>query len=78
VSTKEFAKLFVKASQKILKYTPKITFKKHKDLNYLKDNPNRRCPNLKKSLRLLKYNPKISAYNGILKYLKFLKYENKY
>ena len=78
LSTKEFAKLFVKASQKILEYTPKITFKKHKDLNYLKDNPNRRCPDLKKSLRLLKYNPKISAYNGILKYLKFLKYENKY
>lgn len=75
LSIKEFANLFQKASEKILNFKPKIIFKKHKDVNYLKDNPNRRCPDLSKSREKLNYYPKVKTYAGIEKYLKFLKYE---
>ena len=78
ISIKQFANLFKKASKKILKFNPNIIYKKHKDTNYLEDNPNRRCPNLLKSKIKLKYAPKIKLYKGIEKYLNFLKYESKY
>jgi UDP-glucuronate decarboxylase len=76
LTIKEFAILFKKASKKILNFNPKILFKKSKDINYLKDNPNRRCPDLSNSKIKINYKPKIKTFIGIQKYLKFLKYEN--
>lgn len=76
LSIKEFATLFKKASKKVLKFDPKIVFKKHRDTNYLKDNPNRRCPNLEKSKQKINYKPKIKTYDGILNYLEYLKNED--
>ena len=78
LTIKKFAYLYQKASQEILNYKPNILFRKHKDINYLKDNPNRRCPDLKKSKKMLQYLPKINTYKGIIRYLKFLNYEHKY
>ena len=76
ITIKRFAELYQGASMKIFNFKPKIIFKKHKDSNYLKDNPNRRCPDLTKAKKIIKYKPKINTYLGIIKYLKFLKYEN--
>ena len=76
LTIKEFAILFKKASKKILNFNPKILFKKSKDINYLTDNPNRRCPDLSKSKIKINYSPKIKTFIGIKKYLKYLKYEN--
>ena len=76
LTIKEFAILFKKASKKILDFNPKILFKKSKDKHYLKDNPNRRCPDLSKSRIKINYSPKIKTFIGIQKYLRFLKYEN--
>ena len=69
LTIKKFAYLYQKASQEILNYKPNILFRKHKDINYLKDNPNRRCPDLKKSKKMLQYLPKINTYKGIIRYL---------
>ena len=44
-----------------------------KDNDYLVDNPNRRCPNITKAKKLLGYNPKIDPYEGVRRYLLFLK-----
>jgi len=76
MTIKEFTFLFKKASKKILGFDPKIIFKTNKDKDYLKDNPNRRCPDLSKSKLKIYYNPKIKTFTGIQKYLRFLKYEN--
>lgn len=78
ITIKEFALLFQKAALKVFKFKPKIIFKIHKDKNYLKDNPNRRCPDLKKAKKLINYKPKVSTMSGIIRYLKFLKNENEY
>ena len=67
-----FAKLFQKIGKKYLYYKSKIIFKKNKDKNYLTDNPDRRCPNIKKARVLLNYKPKINIEEGIKRYLFFL------
>ena len=40
------------------------------------DNPNRRCPDISKARKKLKYNPKVNVQEGVERYLKFLKEEN--
>ena len=78
ISVKKFTQYFSLSSKKILGFDPKIFFKKNKDKNYLADNPDRRCPNLKKAKNLIYYSCKVNTLKGIEKYLRFLKYENKY
>jgi len=78
ITVKKFAETFRDGSKKILKHDPKIKFKLSKDRYYLTDNPERRCPDLSKSKKLLGYNCKVNIKQGIENYLNFLKYENKY
>ena len=78
ISVKKFAEYFRDGSKKILNHLPKIKFKLSKDKNYLTDNPDRRCPDLSKSKKLLGYSCKVNTKQGIENYIKFLNYENKY
>ncbi len=68
----ELAKIYKNKSEKLFKYSPKIIFKKSKDLDYLKNNPSRRKPNIDKARKLLYFKPRVSTPNGVEKYLKFL------
>ena len=78
ITVKKFAETFREGSKKILNHDPKIKFKLSNDRYYLTDNPDRRCPDLSKSKKLLGYYCKVNIKQGIENYLKFLKYENKY
>ena len=78
ISVKKFAKYFSESTKKILNYRPKIIFKLNADADYLTDNPERRCPELSKTKKLLKYSCKVNTKKGIENYLRFLNYENKY
>ncbi len=73
ISVFEFAKIFVENAKLIFGYSPNVLFEKSKDLNYLIDNPYRRCPNISKARNLLGYNPQIDPYEGVKRYLLFLK-----
>ncbi len=44
----------------------------NKDPNYLKDNPNRRQPDINKAKKLLNFNPTIDLKKGVSSYLDFL------
>jgi dTDP-glucose 4,6-dehydratase/UDP-glucuronate decarboxylase len=44
-----------------------ILFKKSDDLNYLVDNPSRRCPNIEKARSRLGFAPKISLKDGLIR-----------
>ncbi len=74
ISVSTLANLYSLVGKKHFKYSSKIKFKKNKDKDYLVDNPNRRCPNISKARKLLKFSPKIKTSNGIERYLLFLKY----
>tara|TARA_B110000027_G_C16095945_1_gene290797 strand:+ start:388 stop:1530 length:1143 start_codon:yes stop_codon:yes gene_type:complete len=69
ISTIKLAKLVAKISKKILGYTGKVIFKKSDDINYLKDNPQRRCPDMTKAKKELKFSSKIKLEKGLSKLL---------
>lgn len=73
ISVLEFSKIFIEKGRQIFNYKKDLVFKKSNDKNYLKNNPNRRCPNIKKANEKLKYHPRIDPAQGIEKYLNFLK-----
>ena len=74
ISVNKLAQIFMHYGKINFKYKGKIIFKKNKDKEYLADNPNRRCPVIKKAKIKLGYAPKISVEEGVDRYLKFLSY----
>jgi len=73
----KLAKIYRNISEKIFNFKPKIVYKINKDINYLKDSPTRRCPDLSNASKIIKYKAKISIYEGVKRYLEFLKNEKK-
>ncbi len=67
-------------ARKIAKTTgnqTQIEFAISHDKNYLKDNPNRRCPNIKKATDMLGYIPKVSLDDGLHKTYEYYRMSNK-
>ena len=73
LSVLDFANIFIKQAESLFNFSPKVIFRVSKDNDYLVDNPNRRCPNITKAKKLLGYNPTIKPYEGVRRYLIFLK-----
>ena len=63
ISILELANLIAKVSGK----NPEIKYQRSIDNNYLKDNPNRRCPDITKASKLLSFNAKTNLYKGLQK-----------
>tara|TARA_B100001093_G_C26820501_1_gene1011684 strand:+ start:1194 stop:2249 length:1056 start_codon:yes stop_codon:yes gene_type:complete len=61
----------------LLNLPNKVIFKKNTDSHYLTDNPQRRCPDLEKSKKLLDYNPMISLDEGLIRMFEYYKSEFK-
>ena len=76
ISVAEFAALFIKNAKKVYDYSGEVVFEISSDQEYMKDNPNRRCPNIDKAKEILDYHPSIYVDEGIGRYLKFLKINN--
>ena len=74
---KDFAELFKMLGSKIFNYDGKVIFDKSSDPDYMTDNPNRRCPSIEKARQILGFNPSIYVEEGVERYLKFLKNNNK-
>tara|TARA_B100000900_G_scaffold415869_1_gene447611 strand:+ start:1907 stop:3007 length:1101 start_codon:yes stop_codon:yes gene_type:complete len=69
ITVKELARRVLKLARKLLGYKGKIILKRNRDKNYLVDNPQRRCPNINKAKKELKFNPKIKLEKGLYKLL---------
>ena len=67
----ELSKIFKRTARLVLKKNIKLIIKTNNKI--LKDVPVRRCPDIKKSKKLLNFEPKIGLNKGILKYIKHLK-----
>ncbi len=48
-----------------------VVYSKSNEIDYLTDNPQRRCPNLSKAKTLLSYDPKVGLENGLRRTLKW-------
>lgn len=71
-SISSIVKLFLNIS----KLKVKVMFKKSKDVNYTKDNPQSRCPDIFKIGKTLNWKPKTSVKEGIRKTLTYYKILN--
>jgi UDP-glucuronate decarboxylase len=73
ISVKELAEIYEEVGKNLFDFSGDIILRKSEDKEYLIDNPNRRCPDITKAKMLLGYNPTIDIYEGIKRYLMFLK-----
>ena len=71
ISVNNLAKLIIK----LFKNNKKILFKINSDINYLKDNPKRRCPDILKAKKDLSFKPTVKLSDGLKKTYEFYKFE---
>jgi UDP-glucuronate decarboxylase len=72
ISMRELAEAYAKAASEEYGYKGSVVYAKSGDADYLTDNPQRRCPDMKKSRELLGYEPGIYIEEGIKRYLRFI------
>ena len=72
ISVFQLAKYYQRIGSDKFNYKGKIIKQISNDPQYLKDNPNRRKPNIQKARQLLNYNPQVDVYKGIERYLDFI------
>ncbi|MBR1486512.1 MAG: NAD-dependent epimerase/dehydratase family protein [Synergistaceae bacterium] len=73
ISIKRLAEIYAEAGKEIFNYTGSVNFAVSDDKEYLKNNPNRRCPVIDKARRLLGYDPKVSVEEGVRYFLEYIK-----
>lgn len=72
ISVSQFAALFREAGSEVSGYGGEIRLAVSRDADYLKNNPNRRCPSVQKARQKLGYCPAILPQEGIRRYLMYL------
>lgn len=73
ISIYTLAQFYQRAGQEIFGYKGELKFETSKDINYLKDNPNRRCPDITKARNLLGYNPLVHVEDGVRYFLEYVR-----
>jgi UDP-glucuronate decarboxylase len=74
IKVRELGELYRRAGREIFGYGGEVRYEKSSDAEYLTDNPNRRCPDIRKARMILNYAPKIYVDEGVRRYLEFLKF----
>ena len=65
ISIGDLAEMFVDTARDLFDYKGKVVRQISSDLDYLVDNPTRRCPMIAKARNELGYNPSISLLEGL-------------
>lgn len=69
----QLALLFQRIGTEHFGYTGKIRYEISKDKDYLVHDPQRRCPDLTKAMKLLHFHPGIQPEEGVYRYLEYLR-----
>ncbi|WP_410895993.1 NAD-dependent epimerase/dehydratase family protein [Neobacillus sp. 204] len=75
ISIKELAQIYKDVGSANFGFNQSIEFKESEEKSYLTHNPLRRCPDISKARKFLKYSPAISIVEGVDRFLTFLKEE---
>lgn len=75
ITVYQLAEIYRQVGREVLGYTGEIVFRQHADKHYNTDNPQRRCPDLRRIQAALGYAPAVSVHAGVERYLRFLKEE---
>ena len=73
ISVINFAERIIKHSNFLWGYKGKLSFESSNDLEYLTDNPSRRCPDITRARNELSYKPKVDLDSGIIRSLEWYK-----
>lgn len=73
ISIRRLAEIYTEAGKEIFSYNGKARFAVSEDAEYLRNNPNRRCPVIDKARRLLGYNPQVDVEQGVRYFLEYVK-----
>lgn len=73
ITISKLAEIYKKVGEEIFDYKGNIVYNVSEDKDYLTNNPQRRCPSVKKANELLGYNPEIYVEEGVRRFLKFIK-----
>lgn len=73
ISIRRLAEIYTEAGKEIFGYTGKANFAVSEDTEYLRNNPNRRCPVIDKARRLLGYEPQVDVEQGVRYFLAYVK-----
>jgi len=73
ISIRELAEIYKKAGIENFGYKGTTQFSEAEDKAYLENNPNRRCPNIEKARKLLRYNPQVVVQDGVRYFLEYIK-----
>ncbi|WGR97906.1 NAD-dependent epimerase/dehydratase family protein [Bradyrhizobium sp. ISRA443] len=75
ISVHGLAEIYQQAALDLFGLRSTVVFERSSDAEYLVDNPNRRCPVIKKARDILGYAPKVLVNEGVRRYLSFLRDE---
>lgn len=73
ISIRQLAEIYIQAGKEIFNYSGKAEFGVSSDAEYLKNNPNRRCPVIDKARNLLGYAPQVTVEQGVKYFLEYIK-----
>ena len=77
ISIIELAQIYKDAGKEIFGYKGAVRYEESKDPQYLTNNPQRRCPNIRKAREILKYDPTISVHDGVRRFMRYIKESQK-
>lgn len=73
ISIKRLAEIYCEAGKEVFGYKGCAKFGVSDDKEYLKNNPNRRCPVIDKARKMLGYNPQVDVEQGVRYFLEYIK-----
>lgn len=72
ITISHLAEIYQSCGQKLLDYKGQVVYAVSDDKEYLTNNPQRRCPDIKKAKECLGYQPKILVEEGVLRFIQFI------
>ena len=73
ISIRRLAEIYAEAGREVFGYTGRTQFAVSEDADYLKNNPNRRCPVIDKARSLLGYAPQVPVEQGVRYFLEYIR-----
>lgn len=73
ISISQLAQIYADAGRELLGYTGQVVYAVSEDKDYLTNNPQRRCPDIRKARRILGYDPSVNVDDGVRRFLQFIR-----
>lgn len=73
ITVLQLAEIYAEAGKELFGYAGQVRYDVSDDKDYLTNNPNRRCPDIRKAERLLDYHPSVTVDQGVRYFMEYIK-----